>query len=199
MVGQVTEVMDRLSLERPAVVAHSMGGAIATHIGLRHRERIRALVLLGPIGFGESRPAVLARLVTPAWSVPLLSAGLRRWVVDRILSRIYGDAGSHDERDVDEYWAPARFGGFVPAMHALVHHFRWTAFTWEELLELRTRCLLIRGDRDPVVRPMPGEDLARYANARETVIRGAGHVVHDEVAAEVNGTVLRFLEDAWRS
>lgn len=196
MVAHVAATLSALGLERPALVGHSMGAALAIHLALREERHVRAVALLAPVGFGTVRSAALARSFSPSWTSPFWRLSLRRHVVARILATTYGTLGSYDERDVDELWAPAQFPGFVPAMRELLHRFRWTPFTWEELLALHTPALLIRGDRDRVIRPL-GESIARYAGAREMVIRGAGHLVHDEASAEVNATLVRFLEDAW--
>jgi pimeloyl-ACP methyl ester carboxylesterase len=197
IVEQVEQALDVLGLDRPAVVGHSMGAAVAMHVVLRERRAVRGIALLAPVGFGTARHVVLARSLSPAWTAPVSRLALRRGVVARILDATYGTLGSYDERDVDELWAPAQFPGFVPAMRHLVHHFRWTPFTWEELLAVRTPALVIRGDADGLIAP-PTESLARYAGAREMIIPGAGHLVHDEAAAEVNATLIRFLDEAWK-
>ena len=194
---QVEAVLELLSLDRPAIVGHSMGAAVAIHVVLRERRAPRGIALLAPVGLGNTRHVVLAKTLSPAWTAPFSRLALRRRVVASILDATYGTLGTYDERDVDELWAPAQFAGFVPAMRELVHHFRWTPFTWEELLGVRTPALVIRGDADGLIEP-PTESLARYAGAREMIIPGAGHLVHDEAAAEVNATLIRFLDEAWK-
>jgi pimeloyl-ACP methyl ester carboxylesterase len=196
MVAHLAATLDVLAVDRPVVVAHSMGAATAMHLALRDDRRLRALALLAPVGFGIAHAAGVARTLSPRWVVPLCRAGLRRRLVGRILGLTYGTLGTYDERDVDEYWAPAQFAGFIPALRELLHHFRWTPFTMEELLRVRTPTLIIRGEEDRVVRPLP-DSLGRYAGAREVVIGGAGHLVHDEAAAEVNATLVRFLDVMW--
>ena len=44
-------LMDKLSLERVALMGHSMGGQISMHVALRHPDRVSRLVLVAPAGF----------------------------------------------------------------------------------------------------------------------------------------------------
>ena len=47
--GVVAQLIDRLSLDRPLVVGHSLGGAIALALALDHPERVGALALIAPL------------------------------------------------------------------------------------------------------------------------------------------------------
>jgi pimeloyl-ACP methyl ester carboxylesterase len=53
---QIIEGMDALGLERPIVVAHSMGGIVALAMAELFPDRVSELVLLAPIAFPELRP-----------------------------------------------------------------------------------------------------------------------------------------------
>ena len=46
-------LMDRLGIERAAIVGHSMGGRIAWHFAAEHPERVAKLVLIAPDGFAS--------------------------------------------------------------------------------------------------------------------------------------------------
>jgi pimeloyl-ACP methyl ester carboxylesterase len=52
----VAEVIDRLGLDRPLVVGHSLGGAIALCLAMDHPERTRGLALLAPLTQPPSGP-----------------------------------------------------------------------------------------------------------------------------------------------
>jgi pimeloyl-ACP methyl ester carboxylesterase len=96
-------------------------------------------------------------------------------------------------RSVDEYWAPSQFAGFVPAMRALLHEFRWTRFSEEEMSAVAAPGLVIHGTRDPIVHPTRGRrSLPR--GWRELVIEGVGHLPHDEAPALVHPAVIDFLK-----
>ncbi len=64
--------MDAVGIERAALVGHSMGGRVCLEVARRHPERVSALILEAPMGFGEvSRPG---RMFSMA-----------RWWVSRLL------------------------------------------------------------------------------------------------------------------
>ncbi|MCC6874082.1 MAG: alpha/beta fold hydrolase, partial [Sandaracinaceae bacterium] len=71
--------VDRLGLEDLDVVGHSYGGAVAQHLVLSRRERVRTLALLAPGGWGRNVGIGLHALrVLPEWLLqPLLGAGTR--------------------------------------------------------------------------------------------------------------------------
>ena len=45
--------MDAVGVERAALVGHSLGGAVCLEVAIRHPERVSALVLEAPMGFGK--------------------------------------------------------------------------------------------------------------------------------------------------
>ena len=52
----VAKFIERMSLERPLIVGHSMGGAIALALALEHPELVRGLVLIAPLTQVEHEP-----------------------------------------------------------------------------------------------------------------------------------------------
>ncbi|MCM2562162.1 alpha/beta hydrolase [Lutimaribacter sp. EGI FJ00015] len=55
--GYVAEVIDKLGLDRPLIVGHSLGGAIGVCLALDHPEKIRGLALLAPLTRGGDAPS----------------------------------------------------------------------------------------------------------------------------------------------
>jgi pimeloyl-ACP methyl ester carboxylesterase len=60
MAGDVAAVVDGLSLDRFALVGHSMGGGVALTYAGAHPERVAALLLVDPIGDGKQISAAEA-------------------------------------------------------------------------------------------------------------------------------------------
>lgn len=78
----VAEVIDTLGLEKPLVVGHSLGGAIAMCLALDFPEKIRGLALLAPLTVPPSAPAevfdglklpsrLMRKLVSETLAIPL--------------------------------------------------------------------------------------------------------------------------------
>ena len=192
MVAHAIDVLDALGVRRSVVAGHSMGGALAAHLAMRVPDRVRALALFAPIGFGVARAPELGRILSPEWTIPLSRMLLRRAVIAAGLRILYGANAFVNARNVDEYWAPSQFDGFVPAMRALLHGFRWTRFTDDEIARITLPGLLVRGTRDPIVSrsrapvPLP-------SGWREIVLDGVGHLPHDESSDLVNRAVIELL------
>lgn len=47
---------DRVGFEAPIVVGHSLGGALALSLGIRHSDRVRGLVLVAPYAYPQTEP-----------------------------------------------------------------------------------------------------------------------------------------------
>lgn len=91
---QTVALMDALGLERPLVVGHSLGGAIALRLALDHPDRVAGLALLSPLtqplealppalrGL-DIRSPLLRRIAAHTIAAPL---GLRQgpWVLDAV-------------------------------------------------------------------------------------------------------------------
>lgn len=60
-------LMDKLKLDRPVVVGHSMGGAIALALAQRYPARVRALALLAPLTHVAQVPGAFRGLMVPMW------------------------------------------------------------------------------------------------------------------------------------
>lgn len=77
------ESFDALGLERPALVASSMGGRWAIELALHHPERLSRLVLIGaPLGVSRGVPLMLR-----AGTLPVLG-----WISRRLMERPTPDA-----------------------------------------------------------------------------------------------------------
>jgi pimeloyl-ACP methyl ester carboxylesterase len=205
MAVHVREVLDALGIERTAVVAHSMGGAIAMQLAIMQPERVCALALLASVGFGTVDLLSLGRWLTPNVVTPAISRATRvvpRAAIALGLGFAWGSIGAPSQRDVDEYWAPTQFPEFVHALRHLLHAFRWDHGSESELRQLVMPTLVVSGTRDRIVRGgrVAAERLARHI-PRSTlhVVQGAGHVLPEEAAAEVNEQLLAFLRETSRS
>ena len=70
----VARLIDALALDRPLVVGHSLGGAIALALALDHPQRVGALALIAPL----TQP--VSDVPAPFRSLAIRNAGWRRWI-----------------------------------------------------------------------------------------------------------------------
>jgi pimeloyl-ACP methyl ester carboxylesterase len=110
------------------------------------------------------------------------------------LKRVYGHRGSFNDRDVEEFLAPAQFTDYAPAMRELLHRYDWKAAKHRRLEELSVRAVGLWGSLDHL---MPRDGMAIYERLMPgivlTRIEEAGHVIPEETPAEVNVALLGLL------
>ena len=186
----VLATMSTLGLSRAILVGHSMGGPICARTAVLEPDRVAALALLAPAGFGTEWGLRILRAVTPRVVAPALPGLLHRWMVALVLRNVYGTVYRPTERDIDEYWAPSQFDGFVRAMWDLLHCFEWSAGTDRGFGEITVPATILDGRRDHLV---VRRWVRRYAevlrHASLTVIDDCGHVVPEESPELVAGAI----------
>jgi pimeloyl-ACP methyl ester carboxylesterase len=75
----IAAVIEVLGLERPVVVGHSLGGAIALALALDHPELVAALALVAPLTQVEEVPP-------PAFRALAIESPTRRWLMTRTVA-----------------------------------------------------------------------------------------------------------------
>lgn len=192
----VLELLDALGIQRATIAGQSMGGKIVTRLALDAPERVRALSLYGPVGFGLIPPW---HALSPALPMPpgqLIALMIPRSLIAFVQHRVYGKLGFFTERDVDEYWAPTQFPAVVRAQLQMLKEFSWGLWDEPTLQGLTMPTHVVFGTRDRTVRPMHAERLARVLpNGELTWITDGGHVVMEEVPERVNAMLLEHARD----
>lgn len=190
----VLAAMDALGVTRALLVGHSMGGPIAARAAVLAPERVSALALLAPAGFGTEWEMRLLRALTPRPLAPVLPHLLRRWMFALMLDFAYGNRAHATERDVDEYWAPTQFPGFVRAMWDLLHCFQWSAGIDCGFGTLTLPAAILDGARDNfVIRRWVRRYAEVLTGATLTVLPECGHVVPEEAPEVVVQAIRRLL------
>ena len=160
--------LDALGLERPALVANSLGCQVVTELAAQRPDRAGPLVLIGPTIDPDRRRA-------------------RRQLL----------AGVSDlAREPLSLVAVAAHDDAVMGLRALLATARSAlADRIEDRLPLiRQPVLVVRGERDPFVSAEWAERVARsLPEARLAVVRGAPHAVHYARPDVVAGLVTAFL------
>jgi len=192
MRAHLEEIIDALG-GRVIVCGLSMGAALGAHVAWASTQRVRALVMVSPVGFSGVHGLTAIRMGTPGFLTPKLPAIAGRWTIKLLLDVVNGRLRKITPSDVDEYYAPMQFPEFVMATRHLLHEFNWKA----QFRKLSVPSLMITGGRDHFVSQKSVQRYCRtMPSLRHMVIRDAGHVIYDEAAPVVNDAILEFLASA---
>ena len=195
MRSHVEDIIEALG-GKAIVCGLSMGAALGAHVAAYASHRVRALVMVSPVGFAGVRGLTPIRIATPSFMTPLLPKVAGRWTIRFLLKMVNGRLRDITERDVDEYWAPMQFPEFTAATRHLLHEFTWRA----PFRPLGVPCLIITGGRDRFLsRGSVDHYCATMPSVKHINIQDAGHVIFDEAAPVMNDAILEFLEDNVRT
>ncbi len=194
LVDHLRDILDALSLDKPLMIGHSMGGSLLYHFAARYRDRATSLGLLSPVGLSGVPPMPIYHLLTPRFLVPVLRVIKPRLPVKIALSRVYGKRGTYTEEDVDQYWAPIRLPGSALALRELLHSYDWYASKRRRLEPVSIPAIGLWGSLDHL---MPSGEMKIYEQLLPGMVLhevvGAGHVVPEETPDEVNAALISFF------
>lgn len=188
-------VLERLrrdgALGGPAsVLGFSFGGLVAQEVARQAGPAVRRLVLASTscgVGSVPGAPSALLAVSTP-------DRYYSRSLFQAVAPAYVGGRESADERFLQEQAAvraahPPDPRGYLGQL--------WAAATWSSLpwlCTLRTRTLVLSGDRDPLVPYVNSQVLAAVLpDARLHVVAGGGHLSLLERAAELGPVLRDFL------
>jgi pimeloyl-ACP methyl ester carboxylesterase len=180
--------LDRLGIERFALLGHSMGGMIVQEIAARHGDRVERLVLYGTGPLGRM-PDRFEPLET---SMDRLEADGVAATADRISATWFRDGtcalGYGVARDI------GRMAGLQAARNALAAMRDWDGRA--ALAGFHMPCRILWGDRDRSYRwPQVAALWQGIAGAELGVLPGASHAAHLEKPLLFNAMVQDFLSN----
>lgn len=176
MAGDAIAVLDDLGVERAHLFGVSLGGMIAQTVAIEHPSRVSSLTSVmsttGEEGVGQSRPDVLAQLMT---AVP----ADRDEAIDHRI-QLYRTIGSPDHFEEDRVRAretEAYDRSFAPRGAGLQMLATMASGDRREgLAALCVPTLVIHGDRDPLIDVSGGRRTAELVPGAELlVLDGMGH------------------------
>jgi 3-oxoadipate enol-lactonase len=186
-------VLDEAEVDSAHVVGASMGGMIAQHLALDHRQRVRSLVLACTTTGGRSG-APPWRLLATAALRPLLGASRTFPLVAPVLyaSATLGHKPDRVREDLERRMADRTSPLTVYAqMGAIVGHDTRTRLG--ELAGLPT--LVLHGNEDALVPAERGRELAELIpGARLELIPSCGHIIATDAEEETASAILEHLD-----
>jgi pimeloyl-ACP methyl ester carboxylesterase len=190
----VVALLDSLHLSSAVLVGHSMGGAIAAEVALRHPDRVRGLVLIDAAGFGVRWPGILKVGRWPG--VGGVATALRgRWVTERLLRSTYADPSKVTEEDVNQYYAPVPEPGYGRALRGVLREFRFDTLVGR-LGAVAAPTLVIWGAADRWISVRDGSRLAtELPRGAFVVLPNTGHAAPEESPEDVNRLLITFLKE----
>ena len=188
-------VMDEAGVESAHVIGASMGGMIAQHVALDHRDRVRSLVLACTTPGGRSglppwrmlaasalRPLFGSRRTFPLVAPVLYAAKTRVEDPGRIREDL--------DRRIEDNTSPMTL---YAQMGAIAGHD--TRARLGELAGLPT--LVVHGIEDGLIPPDRGRELARLVpEARLELIPSCGHLLTTDAEEQTASAILTHLERA---
>jgi pimeloyl-ACP methyl ester carboxylesterase len=198
MAHDAVTVLDAAGIERAHVVGASMGGMIAQHVALDHRERVRSLVLACTTSGGRNG-APPWRLLASAAVRPLL--GPRR-SFPLVAPALYAEATLRDQPhrvadDLDRRIADSTSPLTLYAQLGAIA----THDTRPRLGELGgLPVLVVHGLEDRLVPPVRGRELAELIpDAQLELIPSCGHLLTTDAEEHTAGAILSHLTRSART
>jgi pimeloyl-ACP methyl ester carboxylesterase len=215
LVGDLTGLLDALSLRSAVLVGHDWGGLIAWQMALMQLERVERVISLGtpywPGGFPEDRAMSDHHYLPDRWGAYVLDvdqpelaestigSDLALWlemIQFRRLAAAAPPAGRFPARHIVWRYAESLSEG---GLTGPINYFRNIRRNFETTAHLHDRqiqvpALLISGERDLVTPAEDAEGMEQWVpNLTRRVIDDCGHWMHGEMPDDVNDLMLEFL------
>lgn len=204
-VADLDALLDALGLARVLVVAHSMGGTVATRFAGARPERVERLALIEGVG-PPSMPAEVTPDRTTAWldgwkrargRAPRTMRSLDEVVARMRVSHpsvpldVLREMGARATRATDDGALVFRFD----PLHMTTSPMRYDAEAFEAFVA-RIACPVLMVDGGSLgAYPELAARAATYPNARFVEVPGAGHMVHWTEPAALSARLLAFLDE----
>jgi pyruvate dehydrogenase E2 component (dihydrolipoamide acetyltransferase) len=188
----VVATMDALAIERAHLMGHSLGGAVALFLAIKHPKRVASILLVAPGGLGpEINMAFIDGLITAD----------RRKAMQAVLESLFADPKLASRRMADDLLQAKRRDGVPEALRKIAAaNFadgRQAGGMRAGLASLKMPTGVVWGAADRVIPASQAAELP--SNVAVHVIESTGHMPHMERAQEFNGIAHRFLENADKS
>jgi pimeloyl-ACP methyl ester carboxylesterase len=196
----VVGLLDRLGIERAALVGNSMGGAVAVLVAAENPSRVSGLVLIDASAYGmgraENRPWPIRVAGSPAVAAVLDHLPIRRLLVRQALLQVFHDDSLVTPDRLEEYVQPVLRPKVPAAIRALLASRSVDPDLVEKSLARVAAPALVLWGRDDAWLPVAhAERLAKDLHgARFVVFDDCGHMPQEERPAQVAPLVREFVD-----
>jgi pimeloyl-ACP methyl ester carboxylesterase len=183
----------RLHIERPVLVGHSLGAGVAAAAGLAHPHRVAGVVLLDgdALAFGGNHAWLSDLLVYPYYTAAYRLITGSDWIVVRALRNAWGPKPAPTRHaTLAQFERPFRVEGTDSALKQLFAG-GIPGLTLHQLAELRVPRAVVWGAEDNVDSLASGRITAAVLNARLQTVPRAGHL---SMLAAPRATARRILD-----
>lgn len=195
MAANTKRILDTLSIQKAAIVGHSMGGVVATRFGLLYPDTADRLVLYNQIGLTD------ARLTRPPADVDVAHKNLLNQTYDSVyqgLARYFPSGMKPEyERYVKIQYGWSLSGNWPQAarVRALVQSMMYhdpVVYDWQHI---KVRTMQYGGDQDgPNFIERATYICKTIPNCELVLLPGLGHVPHFEAPDRFYPPLVKFLK-----
>lgn len=186
LASAVFELMIALELGSSHLVGHSLGGAAAFELALRHPEHVKSLTLISPVGFG------------PEINMKYIDGFMRASQPRRLrpfVEQLFANPALVSRKMLDDIISYKRLDGAAEALSTIAETVfkegRQVVQLVPRLADLTVPIQIIWGETDRIIPAAQANGLP--ASVSVHLIPGAGHMVQMEKADQVNGLIEAFF------
>jgi len=188
LANAVVATLDALEIEKAHLVGHSLGGAIALYLAIKHSDRVASATLVCPGGLG---PDINMEFIDG------FVAADRRKPMKQALALLFADDSAVKRQMIEESLKYKRLDG-VEDVLATIRDANFTDCNQaggmrEALGSLKLPVQVIWGRDDQIIPAAHGDGLP--SSVAVMTIDDAGHMPHMEQPRAFNAAVLGFLDN----
>ncbi len=185
LVDVVEGFMDAMGIEKAHVFGHSMGGAIAGSLAIKHPERVQSLALIASAGLGEE--------INGEYIESFIAAN-RRKEMKSALGLLFADQDLVNRQLVNDVIKFKRLDGVDEALRKTANKLfpGGKQADVPDLSNVEVPMLVVWGREDQIVPVSHSENVPGHA--RVEILDDTGHMPQMEAAGQVNRLIGEFLD-----